>query len=204
MILRRYFLFQWYSGDQNVLLSRAYRSAEIFRQAGIMMFLSCACEVSRCQNRFTMKKSRCRAQRSTWRQSQKPNERRLPVRGQSAPRVTSSVRAVWPFFDWRQTANIVLAPQSLRYIYDVCHPRHYTRRSLCAVEIDTTISPLLWRAESGRFAKLRGTSSLRTDLERFLQTCTNYPTSALNFNDRLFAFSGWQSWNASKIRVERC
>lgn len=103
--------------------SRAYRSAEIraiFRQAGVAMFLSCACEVGRCQN-FTMKKSRCRAQRSTWRQSQKPNERRLPVRGQSAPRVTSSVRAVWPFFDWRQTANIVLAaPQSSCDIFTTC------------------------------------------------------------------------------------
>lgn len=39
---------------------------------------------------------------STWRQSQKPDERRLPVKGQSAPHVTSSVRTVWPFFDWRQ------------------------------------------------------------------------------------------------------
>lgn len=39
---------------------------------------------------------------STWRQSQKPDERRLPVKGQSAPRVTSSVRVVWPFFDWHR------------------------------------------------------------------------------------------------------
>lgn len=42
-----------------------------FGQAGSTMILNRACEVGRCQNRSTMKKSRCRAQRSTWRQSQK-------------------------------------------------------------------------------------------------------------------------------------
>lgn len=76
-------------------------------------------------------------------------QRRLPVKGQSAPRVTSSVRAVWPFFDWRQTTNIMLAALNRCDIFTTCVTPVIILEDRCAVEIDTTISPLLWRSQAG-------------------------------------------------------